>query len=52
LGRNSQEGLVSDEGSLSFPVELSGSIGTPAIANAERMFLSRKNGRWGHGLDA
>ncbi len=28
------------------------SIGTPAIANAERMFLSRKNGRWGHGLDA
>jgi hypothetical protein len=28
------------------------SIGTPAIANAERMFLSRKNGRWCHGLDA
>jgi broad specificity phosphatase PhoE len=28
------------------------SIGTPAIANAERMYLSRKNGRWGHGLDA
>ena len=28
------------------------SIGTPAIANAERMVLSRKNGRWCHGLDA
>ena len=28
------------------------SIGTPAIANAERMFLSRKNDRWCHGLDA
>jgi broad specificity phosphatase PhoE len=28
------------------------SIGTPSIANAERMFLFRKNRRWGHGLDA
>jgi broad specificity phosphatase PhoE len=28
------------------------SIGTPAIANGERIYLSRKTGRWGHGLDA